>query len=164
MYPAKVNLEYRFDFNRKVITCCLFEKSHTSSVNIMSGVKELIPSSNPFVICTSGHIDHGKTTLVKALTGLDTDRFAEEKIRGITIDLGFAHYEDELGNHMAIVDVPGHEKFVHNMLAGAAGMDAVLLVVAADEGVMPQTIEHLNICNLLNIKSGIVALTRLDLV
>ena len=130
----------------------------------MSGVKELIPSSNPFVIGTSGHIDHGKTTLVKALTGVDTDRFAEEKIRGITIDLGFAHYEDELGNHMAIVDVPGHEKFVHNMLAGAAGMDAVLLVVAADEGVMPQTREHLNICNLLNIKSGIVALTRVDLV
>jgi len=130
----------------------------------MSGDKELIPSSNPFVIGTSGHIDHGKTTLVKALTGVDTDRFAEEKIRGITIDLGFAHYEDELGNHMAIVDVPGHEKFVHNMLAGAAGMDAVLLVVAADEGVMPQTREHLNICNLLNIKSGIVALTRLDLV
>ena len=129
----------------------------------MSGVKELIPSSNPFVIGTSGHIDHGKTTLVKALTGVDTDRFAEEKIRGITIDLGFAHYEDELGNHMAIVDVPGHEKFVHNMLAGAAGMDAVLLVVAADEGVMPQTREHLNICNLLNIKSGIVALTRVDL-
>ena len=130
----------------------------------MFGVKELIPSSNPFVIGTSGHIDHGKTTLVKALTGVDTDRFAEEKIRGITIDLGFAHYEDELGNHMAIVDVPGHEKFVHNMLAGATGMDAVLLVVAADEGVMPQTREHLNICNLLNIKSGIVALTRVDLV
>lgn len=130
----------------------------------MSRVKELIPSSNPFVIGTSGHIDHGKTTLVKALTGVDTDRFAEEKIRGITIDLGFAHYEDELGNHMAIVDVPGHEKFIHNMLAGAAGMDATLLVVAADEGVMPQTIEHLNICNLLNIKFGIVALTRIDLV
>lgn len=162
--PAKVNLEYRFDFDRKVITRCLFEKPPSSSVNKMSGVKELIPSSNPFVIGTSGHIDHGKTTLVKALTGVDTDRFAEEKIRGITIDLGFAHYEDELGNHMAIVDVPGHEKFVHNMLAGAAGMDAVLLVVAADEGVMPQTREHLNICNLLNIKSGIVALTRVDLV
>ncbi len=130
----------------------------------MSGVKRKISSSNPFVIGTSGHIDHGKTTLVKALTGVDTDRFAEEKKRGITIDLGFAHYKDELGNSMAIVDVPGHEKFVHNMLAGAAGMDAVLLVVAADEGVMPQTREHLNICNLLNIKSGIVALSRIDLV
>ncbi len=129
----------------------------------MSGVKEEIPSSNPFVIGTSGHIDHGKTSLVKALTGVDTDRFAEEKMRGITIDLGFAHYEDEDGNTIAIVDVPGHEKFVHNMLAGATGMDAVLLVVAADEGVMPQTREHVNICNLLNIKSGIVALTRIDL-
>ena len=126
-------------------------------------MKRITPSSNPIVIGTSGHIDHGKTTLVKALTGVDTDRFIEEKIRGITIDLGFAHYKDALGNSMAIVDVPGHEKFVHNMLAGAAGMDAVLLVVAADEGVMPQTREHLNICNLLNIKSGIVALTRVDL-
>ena len=162
--PAKVNLEYKFDFDCKLIIHCFFEKLPSLSVDKMSGVKELIPSSNPFVIGTSGHIDHGKTTLVKALTGVDTDRFAEEKIRGITIDLGFAHYEDELGNHMAIVDVPGHEKFVHNMLAGAAGMDAVLLVVAADEGVMPQTREHLNICNLLNIKSGIVALTRVDLV
>ena len=130
----------------------------------MTVVKQTTPSSNPFVIGTSGHIDHGKTTLVKALTGVDTDRFIEEKIRGITIDLGFAHYKDALGNSMAIVDVPGHEKFVHNMLAGAAGMDAVLLVVAADEGVMPQTIEHLSICSLLNIKSGIVALTRTDLV
>ncbi len=130
----------------------------------MSSDKGIISSSNPFVIGTSGHIDHGKTSLVKALTGVDTDRFAEEKIRGITIDLGFAHYEDEYGNSMAIVDVPGHEKFVHNMLAGATGMDAVLLVVAADEGVMPQTREHVNICNLLNIKSGIVALTRIDLI
>ena len=129
-----------------------------------SVVKQKTLFSNPFVIGTSGHIDHGKTTLVKALTGVDTDRFIEEKIRGITIDLGFAHYKDALGNSMAIVDVPGHEKFVHNMLAGAAGMDAVLLVVAADEGVMPQTIEHLSICSLLNIKSGIVALTRIDLV
>ena len=126
--------------------------------------KQLNQSTRPFVIGTSGHIDHGKTTLVKALTGVDTDRFAEEKKRGITIDLGFAHYEDKYGNHVAIVDVPGHEKFVHNMLAGVAGMDAILLVVAADEGVMPQTREHLNICNLLNIKSGIVALTRIDLV
>ena len=134
------------------------------SVNKMSKVKKMIPSSNPFVIGTSGHVDHGKTSLVKALTGVDTDRFNEEKVRGITIDLGFAHYEDELGNSMAIVDVPGHEKFVHNMLAGVAGMDAVLLVVAADEGVMPQTREHLNICNLLDIKSGIVVLSRVDLV
>jgi len=116
------------------------------------------------VIGTSGHIDHGKTTVVKALTGVDTDRWAEEKKRGITIDLGFAHYEDEQGNQLAFVDVPGHEKFIHNMLAGVAGMDAVLLVVAADEGVMPQTREHLNICNLLKIKTGLVAITRIDLV
>ena len=116
------------------------------------------------MIGTSGHIDHGKTTLVKALTGVDTDRWAEEKKRGITIDLGFAHYEDEQGNQLAFVDVPGHEKFIHNMLAGVAGMDAVLLVVAADEGVMPQTREHLNICNLLKIKTGLVAITRIDLV
>ena len=116
------------------------------------------------MIGTSGHIDHGKTTLVKALTGVDTDRWAEEKKRGITIDLGFAHYEDEQGNKLAFVDVPGHEKFIHNMLAGVAGMDAVLLVVAADDGVMPQTREHLNICNLLKIKTGLVAITRIDLV
>ena len=119
--------------------------------------------SRPFVIGTSGHIDHGKTTLVKALTGVDTDRWAEEKKRGITIDLGFAHYEDEKGNQMAFVDVPGHEKFIHNMLAGVSGMDAVLLVVAADECVMPQTRGHLNICNLLKIQTGLVALTRIDL-
>ncbi|HBL55919.1 MAG TPA: selenocysteine-specific translation factor, partial [Deltaproteobacteria bacterium] len=130
----------------------------------MTSSKGVILPSRPFVIGTSGHIDHGKTTLVKALTGVDTDRWDEEKKRGITIDLGFAHYEDEKGNKMAFVDVPGHEKFIHNMLAGVAGIDAVLLVVAADEGVMPQTREHLNICNLLKIKTGLVALTRIDLV
>jgi selenocysteine-specific elongation factor len=115
------------------------------------------------VIGTSGHIDHGKTTLVKALTGIDADRLAEEKARGITIDIGFAHYRDEAGNEIAFVDVPGHERFVHNMLAGAAGLDAVLLVIAADEGVMPQTLEHLHICHLLGIKQGILVLTRVDL-
>ncbi|MEC9296622.1 MAG: selenocysteine-specific translation elongation factor [SAR324 cluster bacterium] len=130
----------------------------------MSTSKTVKPASRPFVIGTSGHIDHGKTTLVKVLTGVDTDRWAEEKKRGITIDLGFAHYDDEQGNQLAFVDVPGHEKFIHNMLAGVAGMDAVLLVVAADEGVMPQTREHLNICNLLKIKTGLVAITRIDLV
>ena len=130
----------------------------------MSSRKVVALNSRPFVIGTSGHIDHGKTTLVKALTGVDTDRWVEEKKRGITIDLGFAHYEDEQGNQVAFVDVPGHEKFIHNMLAGAAGMDAVLLVVAVDEGVMPQTREHLNICNLLKIQTGVVALTRIDLV
>jgi selenocysteine-specific elongation factor len=116
------------------------------------------------VIGTSGHIDHGKTTLVKALTGIDADRLVEEKERGITIDIGFAHYTDEAGNVIAFVDVPGHERFVHNMLAGAAGLDAVLMVIAADEGVMPQTREHLHICDLLGIRQGLIALTRVDLV
>ena len=116
------------------------------------------------VVGTSGHIDHGKTTLVKALTGIDADRFAEEKARGITIDIGFAHYTDDVGNEIAFVDVPGHERFVHNMLAGAAGMDAVLMVIAADGGVMPQTREHLHICDLLGIRQGLIALTRTDLV
>ena len=121
-------------------------------------------SSRNFVIGTSGHIDHGKSALVQALTGTDPDRLAEEKKRGITIDLGFAHYQDENGTQFAFIDVPGHEKFVHNMLAGAAGIDAVILVIAADDGVMPQTREHLDICNLLNISSGMIALTRCDLV
>ena len=96
------------------------------------------------VLGTSGHVDHGKTTLVQALTGIDTDRLAEEKRRGITIDLGFAHMELE-SIRIAFVDVPGHERFVHNMLAGISGLDAGLLVIAADEGVMPQTREHLHI-------------------
>ncbi len=116
------------------------------------------------VVGTSGHIDHGKTTLVKALTGIDADRFAEEKARGITIDIGFAHYSDDAGNEIALVDVPGHERFVHNMLAGAAGMDAVMMVIAADEGVMPQTREHLHICDMLGIEQGLIVLTRTDLV
>ncbi len=114
------------------------------------------------VIGTAGHIDHGKSTLVQALTGTDPDRWEEEKRRGITIDLGFAHAE--WGAHaFSFVDVPGHERFVHNMLAGATGIDLVLLVVAADESVMPQTREHLAICNLLGLDAGVVALTRIDL-
>lgn len=115
------------------------------------------------VIGTAGHIDHGKSTLVLALTGTDPDRLPEEKRRGITIDLGFAHFEAD-GMSLAFVDVPGHEKFVHNMLAGATGIDLVLLVVAADEGVMPQTREHLAITQLLRVPLGLVALTRADLV
>ena len=115
------------------------------------------------VVGTSGHIDHGKTTLIQALTGVDTDRLAEEKARGITIDIGFAQYQDPQGTDIAFVDVPGHERFVHNMLAGAAGLDAVMLVVAADEGVMPQTREHLAICDLLGIRHGLIVLTRCDL-
>jgi selenocysteine-specific elongation factor len=115
------------------------------------------------IIGTAGHIDHGKTALVKALTGVDADRLAEEKKRGITIDLGYAYFPMPDGSIAGFVDVPGHEKFVHNMLAGATGIDLVLLVVAADDGVMPQTVEHLQIVDLLGIETGIVALTKADL-
>jgi selenocysteine-specific elongation factor len=116
------------------------------------------------IVGTAGHVDHGKTALVRALTGVDTDRLKEEKERGITIDLGFAYLPAPDGAILGFVDVPGHEKFVHNMLAGAGGIDFVLLVVAADDGVMPQTREHLAIVDLLGVNRGIVALTKVDLV
>ncbi len=116
------------------------------------------------VLGTAGHIDHGKTTLVKALTGTDTDRLKEEKARGITIELGFAFLDLPSGQRLGIVDVPGHEKFVKNMVAGAAGIDMVALVIAADEGVMPQTREHLDICKLLGVPTGLVVLTKADMV
>ena len=114
-----------------------------------------------FLVGTAGHIDHGKTALVKALTGIDADRLPEEKRRGITIDLGFAHAEWE-GVRLSFVDVPGHERFVKNMLAGAGGIDAVLLVVAADESVMPQTREHFQIVRMLGITRGVIAVTKID--
>jgi selenocysteine-specific elongation factor len=116
------------------------------------------------ILGTAGHIDHGKTSLIKALTGIDTDRLKEEKLRGITIELGFAWLDLPGGQHLGIVDVPGHEKFVKNMVAGASGIDLVALIIAADEGVMPQTKEHLDICKLLGIKHGLVALTKIDMV
>ncbi|WP_081500638.1 selenocysteine-specific translation elongation factor [Dyella japonica] len=115
------------------------------------------------IIGTAGHIDHGKTSLVKALTGVDTDRLKEEKARGITIDLGFAYLPLEDDLILGFVDVPGHERFVHTMVAGASGIDMALLVVAADDGVMPQTLEHLAILDLLGIRRGLVALTKADL-
>jgi selenocysteine-specific elongation factor len=115
-------------------------------------------------IGTAGHIDHGKSTLVKALTGIDPDRLAEEKERGMTIDLGFAWLKLPGGREVSIVDVPGHESFIKNMLAGVGGIDAALLVVAADEGIMPQTREHLAILDLLRVRRGVVALTKMDLV
>ena len=118
----------------------------------------------PIILGTAGHIDHGKTTLVRALTGIDCDRLEEEKRRGITIELGFAYCDLPNGQRLGIVDVPGHERFVKNMVAGAAGIDMVMLVIAADEGVMPQTREHLEICSLLGIRSGFVALTKADMV
>ena len=116
------------------------------------------------IIGTAGHIDHGKSALVRALTGVDTDRLKEEKARGISIDLGFAYLPLETGEILGFVDVPGHERFVRNMLAGASGIDFALLVVAADDGVMPQTREHLAILDLLGVSRGIVALTKVDLV
>ena len=116
------------------------------------------------IVGTAGHIDHGKTALVRGLTGVDTDRLHEEKARGISIDLGFAYLPLPDGGVIGFVDVPGHERFIRNMLAGATGIDFVLLVVAADDGVMPQTIEHLAIVNLLSIERGVVALTKVDLV
>ncbi len=116
------------------------------------------------VVGTAGHIDHGKTSLIRALTGIDTDRWEEEKRRGMTIDLGFAHLQLPSGVSAGIVDVPGHEKFIKNMLAGAHGLDVVLFIVAADEGIMPQTKEHLTVCQSLGTKKGIVVLTKKDLV
>ncbi|MGD9057884.1 MAG: selenocysteine-specific translation elongation factor [Desulfobacterales bacterium] len=116
------------------------------------------------ILGTAGHIDHGKTSLIKAISGTDTDRLKEEKERGITIELGFAALDLPSGQHLGIVDVPGHEKFVKNMVAGATGIDIVVMVIAADEGVMPQTREHMEICTLLGVESGLVAVTKIDMV
>ena len=116
------------------------------------------------VLGTAGHVDHGKTSFIRALSGVDCDRLKEEKERGITIELGFASLDLPGGRRLGIVDVPGHEKFVRNMVAGAAGMDLVAFVVAADEGIMPQTVEHFEICRLLGLKDGIIVLSKIDLV
>ena len=116
------------------------------------------------ILGTAGHIDHGKTSLIKAVTGIDTDRLKEEKLRGITIELGFAWLDLPSGQRVGIVDVPGHEKFVKNMVAGATGIDVVALIIAADEGVMPQTKEHLDICKLLDVKHGLAVVTKTDMV
>lgn len=116
------------------------------------------------IMGTAGHIDHGKTSLIRALTGIDCDRLGEEKRRGITIELGFAYVDLPGGERMGVVDMPGHERFVRTMVAGASGIDFVLLVISADEGVMPQTREHLEICTLLGVRHGIVALTKIDMV
>ena len=114
------------------------------------------------IVATAGHIDHGKTSLVMALTGVDTDRLPEEKARGISIDLGFAYWKTTAGDTIGFVDVPGHERFIRNMLAGVCGIDYVMLVVAADDGVMPQTIEHLHIVDLLNVARGVAVITKTD--
>src|SRR5215213_2314132 len=121
-------------------------------------------STQTFVVGTAGHVDHGKSTLVKALTGIDPDRLAEEKARQMTIDLGFAHLDLPSGRRIGIVDVPGHERFIKNMLAGVGGIDAAMLIVAADEGPMPQTREHLAILDLLDVGLGVIVLTKSDAV
>src|SRR5271170_5754670 len=114
------------------------------------------------IVGTAGHIDHGKTTLVRALTGVDTDRLKEEKERGISIELGYAYTRLPDGTVLGFIDVPGHERLVHTMVAGACGIDFALLVVAADDGVMPQTLEHLTILELLGVSHGAVALSKAD--
>ncbi len=121
------------------------------------------PEAPPALVATAGHVDHGKTSLVRALTGMDTDRLPEEKARAISIECGYAHTTIG-GRPVAIVDVPGHERFIRQMVGGVSNMDAVLLVIAADEGVMPQTREHLAIAGLMGIETLVVALTRVDLV
>jgi selenocysteine-specific elongation factor len=121
-------------------------------------------SIHPIVVGTAGHIDHGKSSLVRALTGIDPDRLKEEKERGLTIDLGFARMKLGDGSWLGFVDVPGHERFVRNMVAGCTGLDLVLLVVAADDGVMPQTIEHVDILHLLQVRAGLIVLNKVDMV
>src|SRR5690242_727344 len=114
------------------------------------------------IVATAGHIDHGKTLLVKTLTGVDTDRLPEEKARGISIDIGFAYLPLPDGKLIGFVDVPGHERFIRNMLAGVCGIDFALLVVAADDGIMPQTREHLHILDLLHVRRGAAVITKVD--
>src|SRR3954452_6777824 len=118
----------------------------------------------PLTVGTAGHIDHGKTVLVRALTGVDTDRLPEERRRGISIELGFARLELPSGQALGVVDVPGHERFVRTMVAGATGIDLFLLVVAADDGVMPQTREHVTVLEALGVPAGVVAVTKADVV
>src|SRR5207248_3080439 len=120
-------------------------------------------SARPLVLGTAGHVDHGKTALVLALTGRDTDRLAAEKARGISIELGFAPLRLPSGREVSLVDAPGHERFVRHMVAGATGVDGYLLCVAADDGVMPQTREHMAVLRLLGVRDGVVALTKADL-
>src|SRR5437762_1157022 len=138
------------------VVCCASNPAPSSSMRgrVMKNI----------IVGTAGHIDHGKTALVLALTGIDADRLAEEKRRGITIDLGFAHLQLTPDLRLGFIDVPGHERFVKNMLAGVGGIDMVLFVIAAEESIKPQTREHFDICRLLGISRGIVVLTKADLV
>src|SRR5947199_4587512 len=122
------------------------------------------PTQPPLTLGTAGHIDHGKTALINALTGINTDRLPEERSRGISIELGYAPLDLPSGQRLSVVDVPGHERFVRTMVAGASGVDMFLLCVAADDGVMPQTREHVAVLNQLGVRSGVVAITKADIV
>ena len=143
----------------------LWRRFHRVGHSVLSprGARMRIVEMKNIVIGTAGHIDHGKTALVRALTGIDTDRLKEEKQRGISIDLGFAHLQLSENVRLGLVDVPGHERFIKNMLAGVSGIDLVLFVIASDESIKPQTREHFDICMLLGIRKGIVVLTKADL-
>src|SRR5437868_5167802 len=148
----------------------MMQESNSTRANMAETILHFPSRYTAFVksviVGTAGHIDHGKTALVKALTGIDADRLEEEKRRGITIDLGFAHLELPAPNpiRLGFVDVPGHERFVRNMLAGVGGIDIVMLVIAADESIKPQTREHFDICRLLQVRRGLTVLTKSDLV
>jgi len=170
-HAAKFQREHRFTLGNRLeegvleTLELLVEASYTREKREEPELRATLhPVMSHLIIGTAGHVDHGKTSLIRALTGIETDRLKEEQARGLSIDLGFAHFKLPGGAIAGIVDVPGHERFVKNMLAGAAGMDVVLFVVAADEGVMPQTVEHLDILQLLEAQHGIVVLTKRDLV
>src|SRR5207253_10716759 len=126
--------------------------------------RRAVPADHPLTLGTAGHIDHGKTALVAALTGVDTDRLPQEQARGISIELGYAPLELPSGRRLSVVDVPGHERFVRTMVAGATGIDLFLLTIAADDGVMPQTREHAAVLRALDVRAGVVAVTKSDLV
>ena len=150
--------------NPRALLCyCREQQGIVSGYRPITSDKDTEKGMKQVILGTAGHIDHGKTSLIRALTGIDTDRLKEEKLRGITIELGFAYLNLPTGALLGIVDVPGHERFVKHMVAGATGIDLVALVIAADEGVMPQTREHLEICQLLRVKKGLVVLTKIDL-
>src|SRR5262249_42947511 len=136
--------------------------SALSGARRRGGVYRAVEYFRAMIVGTAGHIDHGKTTLVRALTGVDTDRLKEEKARGISIELGYAYTALAGGDVLGIIDVPGHERLIHTMVAGASGIDFALVVIAADDGVMPQTREHLAILELLGVSHGAVALTKVD--
>ena len=174
---GKIDRRLLAGFNREAVVGSTDDPSGEEglllgALRFAAGVENKLPgrgergdySLKHLIIGTAGHVDHGKSVLIKALTGIDTDRLQEEKRRGISIDLGFASFSLPGGRLAGVVDVPGHQRFIHNMLAGAGGMDLVLLVVDATEGVMPQTREHLQILELLNIHRGIVVITKIDLV